>query len=180
MAQNVAVTPASKWFPHVAPTGDVVAYLSCPPGTEGPTADLAVELRLVSVERWTSPLTLVEIPGGQDTINVPSWSPYGSAFVDYPCSPSASFALVHPEGSVAEADFLSTGERTLTAIPCVEDFVVCRQVSVKSHHAIQFAMTFADQAAYDAYPEHRGFEANRWEAEVISFQELDLVPFGAE
>lgn len=92
---------------------------------------------------------------------------------------TVSFSLAHPEGSEAEADFLSTGVRMLTAIPGVEDFVVSRQVSAKSEHAFQFAMTFADQAAYDAYdahPEHRGFVASRWEAEVRSFQELDLVP----
>lgn len=94
---------------------------------------------------------------------------------------TVSFALVHPEGSDAEADFLSTGARTLIAIPGVEDFVVSRQISAKSDHAFQFAMTFADQAAYDAYdshPDHRSFVAARWEAEVTSFQELDLSPLG--
>ncbi|ROS61162.1 stress responsive alpha/beta barrel protein [Frigoribacterium sp. PhB160] len=92
---------------------------------------------------------------------------------------TVSFSLVHPAGSDAEADFLSTGARTLSAIPGVEDFVVSRQVSPKSDHAFQFAMSFADQAAYDAYdahPDHRGFVASRWAAEVSSFQELDLVP----
>ena len=84
-----------NWFPHVAPTGDVVAYLSYPPGTEGHPADLTVELRLVSVDDWTAPLTLVELSGGQGTINVPSWSPDGSAFafVDYPLPPSADVDL---------------------------------------------------------------------------------------
>lgn len=92
---------------------------------------------------------------------------------------TVSFALLHPEGSEGEVDFLSTGARTLTAIPGVEDFVVSRQVSAKSDHTFQFAMSFADQAAYDAYdshPDHRGFVATRWEAEVTSFQELDLKP----
>lgn len=92
---------------------------------------------------------------------------------------TVSFSLIHPAGSDAEAEFLSTGARTLSAIPGVESFVVSRQVSAKSEHAFQFAMTFADQATYDAYdshPDHRGFVASRWEAEVASFQELDLVP----
>lgn len=92
---------------------------------------------------------------------------------------TVSFSLVHPADSDAGTEFLSTGARTLSAIPGVEDFVVSRQVSAKSEHAFQFAMTFADQAAYDAYdthPDHRGFVASRWAVEVSSFQELDLVP----
>jgi Tol biopolymer transport system component len=75
-----------NWFPHVAPTGDVAVYLSYPPGTTGHPADLPVELRLVSVDAWHEPTTLVALHGGQGTINVPSWAPDGSAFafVDYP------------------------------------------------------------------------------------------------
>lgn len=75
-----------NWFPHVAPTGDVVAYLSYPPGTTGHPADLPVELRLVEVGAWGRPATLVKLHGGQGTINVPSWAPDGSAFafVEYP------------------------------------------------------------------------------------------------
>jgi len=75
-----------NWFPHVAPTGDVAVYLSYPPGTTGHPADLPVELRLVSVDAWQEPTTLVALDGGQGTINVPSWAPDGSAFafVDYP------------------------------------------------------------------------------------------------
>ncbi|MFI7704302.1 TolB family protein [Nonomuraea sp. NPDC049480] len=75
-----------NWFPHVAPTGDVAVYLSYPPGTTGHPADLPVELRLVSVDAWQEPTTLVALDGGQGTINVPSWAPDGSAFAfaDYP------------------------------------------------------------------------------------------------
>lgn len=75
-----------NWFPHPAPTGDAVLYLSFPPGTEGHPADLEVELRLVEDERWDAPRTLVTLAGGQGTINVPCWAPDGSAFafVDYP------------------------------------------------------------------------------------------------
>lgn len=75
-----------NWFPHIAPTGDVVVYLSFPSGTTGHPADLPVELRLVSVDDWQHPTTLVALDGGQGTINVPSWAPDGSAFafVDYP------------------------------------------------------------------------------------------------
>jgi Tol biopolymer transport system component len=75
-----------NWFPHVAPTGDVAVYLSYPPGTLGHPADLPVKLRLVAVDAWQEPTTLVALNGGQGTINVPSWAPDGSAFafVDYP------------------------------------------------------------------------------------------------
>ncbi|MBT2501724.1 PD40 domain-containing protein [Curtobacterium sp. ISL-83] len=75
-----------NWFPHVSPDGEVVAYLSFPPGTEGHPADKAVELRLITVGTWTEPTTIAAFNGGQGTINVPSWSPDGSAFafVEYP------------------------------------------------------------------------------------------------
>jgi len=45
-----------------------------------------VELRLLSVDAWHQPTTLVALDGGQGMINVPSWAPDGSAFafVDYP------------------------------------------------------------------------------------------------
>ncbi|RII95649.1 hypothetical protein DZF95_00210 [Clavibacter michiganensis] len=78
-----------NWFPHVAPTGDAVAYLSYPPGTEGHPADLPVEIRLVHLDDWRAPTTLVTLRGGQGTINVPSWRPDGGAFafVDYPAVP---------------------------------------------------------------------------------------------
>ncbi|PWH07092.1 hypothetical protein DEO23_00010 [Brachybacterium endophyticum] len=75
-----------NWFPHIAPTGDVVVYVSFPPGTRGHPADLRVQLRMVEVGDWQAPTTLMELEGGQGTINVPSWAPDGSAFayVDYP------------------------------------------------------------------------------------------------
>lgn len=75
-----------NWFPHMAPAGDVVVYLSFPPGTLGHPADLDVELRLVATGAWDEPTTIVRLHGGQGTLNVPSWAPDGSAlaFVDYP------------------------------------------------------------------------------------------------
>jgi Tol biopolymer transport system component len=75
-----------NWFPHIAPTGDTVVYLSYPSGTTGHPADLAVELRMVSVDDWQTPTVIATFNGGQGTINVPSWAPDGSAFafVEYP------------------------------------------------------------------------------------------------
>jgi len=92
---------------------------------------------------------------------------------------TVAFRLVHPEGSAEEAAFLADGVRILTGIPGVQDFAVSRQVSPKSEHRFQFAMTFADQPAYDAYnvhPDHVGFVEGRWVPEVAAFDELDLVP----
>lgn len=75
-----------NWFPHVAPGGDVVVYLSFPPGTIGHPADRPVELRLVRTGAWGDFRTIAAFDGGQGTINVPSWAPDGSAFafVEYP------------------------------------------------------------------------------------------------
>ena len=93
---------------------------------------------------------------------------------------TVAFRLVHPAGSAEEAAFLTEGPALLAAIPGVEDFTVSRQVGAKSPHRFQFAMTFADRAAYDAYdahPDHQGFVATRWAGEVEAFDELDLVPY---
>ena len=75
-----------NWFPHVAPCGDPICYLSYPPGTTGHPADLDVELRLVTDGDWSSPHTVAHLFGGQGTINVNSWAPDSSSFayVAYP------------------------------------------------------------------------------------------------
>lgn len=84
--QQLTFDERVNWFPHPAATGELVVYLSYPAGTSGHPADLPVELRLVTDDDWAAPKTIVELFGGQGTINVPSWSPDGSAFafVDYP------------------------------------------------------------------------------------------------
>lgn len=73
-----------NWFPHPDPTGRRIAYVSFPPGTLGHPADLDVLVRLIDQDG--SILDLAAIFGGQGTLNVPSWSPDGSAlaFVAYP------------------------------------------------------------------------------------------------
>lgn len=87
------------------------------------------------------------------------------------------FRLTHQPGSEAEADFLRTARRELSAIPGVTDFTIRRQVSPKSGMAWQFSMAFADQGVYDAYnghPVHTGFVQSRWAVEVAEFQEYDF------
>ncbi|MDP2119238.1 MAG: hypothetical protein Q8K28_04980 [Hoeflea sp.] len=73
-----------NWFPHPAPDGCSVLYLSYEPGTQGHPRDRDVELRLLDL-RDGSVRTLLKLFGGQGTINVPCWSPDGSrfAFVGY-------------------------------------------------------------------------------------------------
>ncbi|TDD49971.1 biopolymer transporter Tol [Kribbella antibiotica] len=73
-----------NWFPHPAPHGSSIAYVSFPPGTEGHPADIEdVRIRLLTSEGIRELTTLF---GGQGTMNVPSWSPDSTAFayVAYP------------------------------------------------------------------------------------------------
>ena len=74
-----------NWFPHPSPDGRRLVYLSYPPSTVGHPPDLPVELRLIDLPGG-APRTLVALPGGQGTINVPSWAPDGRrlAYVAYP------------------------------------------------------------------------------------------------
>ncbi|TDW23746.1 WD40 repeat protein [Kribbella kalugense] len=73
-----------NWFPHPAPDGSAIAYVSFPPGTEGHPADIDdVRLRLLTKDGIRELTTLF---GGQGTMNVPSWSPDSTefAYVTYP------------------------------------------------------------------------------------------------
>jgi TolB protein len=74
-----------NWFPHPAPDGSAIAYVSFPPGTQGHPADVDdVRLRLLSPEGEIR--EVATLFGGQGTMNVPSWSPdsTGFAYVAYP------------------------------------------------------------------------------------------------
>ena len=68
-----------NWFPHPSPDGQHVLYLAYPPGTLGHPADLAVALCLMSPD-GSNRRRQIEMTGGQGSINVPCWSPDGSAF----------------------------------------------------------------------------------------------------
>jgi TolB protein len=69
-----------NWFPHLSPDGSRAVYLSFPAGTVGHPADLPVELRLVEGDGWAAARTVVELFGGQGTINVNSWAADGARF----------------------------------------------------------------------------------------------------
>ena len=88
---------------------------------------------------------------------------------------SVAFSLAHAEGSPEEADFLDAIAR-LEAIPGVEAFELMREVSLKNSYRFGLTMEFADPSAYGAYnehPEHVAFVADRWDAEVTDFLEID-------
>ncbi len=78
---------ANGWFPHVSPDGRLVAYIAygqgdVEPGDHPPNKH--VELRLVPAEGGAAK-TIVQLFGGQGTMNVNSWSPDNRtlAFVSY-------------------------------------------------------------------------------------------------
>ena len=85
------------------------------------------------------------------------------------------FALVHPEGSAAERDFLDAAER-LATVPGVEKFELLSEVSPKNGYRFGLSMEFADRATYARYnehPDHVRFVQERWQSEVSEFLELD-------
>jgi Tol biopolymer transport system component len=77
----------NSWFPHVSPDGKQVVYITYKKGDLEPNQHLPnknVELRMMSATGGT-PETIVELFGGQGTINVNSWNPDSKrfAFVSY-------------------------------------------------------------------------------------------------
>jgi len=77
------------WFPHPAPDGARVIWVAYPPGTTGHPRDRDVAIRIVDAD-GRGARTLVELFGGQGTLNVPSWAPDGSAFAYVRYGPAAS------------------------------------------------------------------------------------------
>lgn len=77
----------NTWFPHVSPDGKTIVMLAYKKGDLKPNEHVPhknVELRLMSAEGGEVK-TIVELFGGQGTINVNSWSPDSKrfAFVSY-------------------------------------------------------------------------------------------------
>jgi TolB protein len=82
---------ANCWFPHVSPDGNLVVYIAYHKNEVAPgdhPANKNVELRLVSANGGESK-TILNLFGGQGTINVNSWSPDNRtiAFVSYRLKP---------------------------------------------------------------------------------------------
>ncbi|KAA6331279.1 Protein TolB, partial [termite gut metagenome] len=77
----------NSWFPHVSPDGQQIVFITYKKGDLEPNLHLAnknVELRLMPATGG-EPKTVVELFGGQGTINVNSWAPDSKrfAFVSY-------------------------------------------------------------------------------------------------
>lgn len=68
-----------NWFPHPSPCGAHVLYLSYPAGTAFHPRDLDVQLCLMPSDGGASQV-LLNIFGGQGSINVPCWAPGGGRF----------------------------------------------------------------------------------------------------
>lgn len=84
-AQRVTNDALEDWFPHPSPDGKSLVFLSFPAGTLGHNdRNMRVQLRLIPMPGDTltevQPRTLVELTGGQGTINVNSWSPDSRRF----------------------------------------------------------------------------------------------------
>lgn len=73
-----------NWFPHPSPDGKSIVYLAYENDTQGHPADRDVQLRLMPADGG-APEILLDLHGGQGTINVPSWAPDSRrfAFVRY-------------------------------------------------------------------------------------------------
>lgn len=94
LAQRVTDDTLEDWFPHPSPDGKLLLFLSFPAGTTGHDDRAArVQLRTVRMpgDRISAvpPTTVVELTGGQGTINVNSWSPDSTrfAYVTYQVTP---------------------------------------------------------------------------------------------
>ncbi len=88
-AQQVTNDEWEDWFPHPSPDGKWMVLISFEKGTEGHPQNKNVRLRLMPLPGANPgpgrPETIVELFGGQGTMNVNSWSPDSKkfAFVSY-------------------------------------------------------------------------------------------------
>lgn len=85
--EQMTFDEANCWFPHVSPDGEWVVYLAYRTEDVAPgdhPANKQVELRLMPARGGAS-RPLVQLFGGQGTINVNSWAPDSRrlAFVSY-------------------------------------------------------------------------------------------------
>jgi len=96
-AQRITNDDLEDWFPHPSPDGKSLLFLSFPHGTEGHNdRNQAVAIRMMAMpgDRFSEvqPKAIVELTGGQGTINVNSWSPDSRrfAYVSYQAGTAAA------------------------------------------------------------------------------------------
>lgn len=77
-----------NWFPHIAPDGKSLVYISFPTGTEGHPADCDVIIRAMPTAGGPA-RDIDRFNGGQGTMNVASWAPDSRrfAYIRYPVRP---------------------------------------------------------------------------------------------
>jgi Tol biopolymer transport system component len=78
-AEQITSDAFNDWFPHPSPDGSKIVFLSYEPGTEGHPRNRFVRLRLMDPD-GSNIVDLIELFGGQGTINVPSWAPDSKEF----------------------------------------------------------------------------------------------------
>jgi TolB protein len=101
-AEQVTTDDAEDWFPHVSSDGKQMVYLSYAKGTQGHPADQDVALRIMNL-RDGRVRVLVDLFGGEGTLNAPSWSPdnHHLVFTEYEMLPhdadGSAFVMVPPK-----------------------------------------------------------------------------------
>jgi TolB protein len=101
-AEQMTTDDVEDWFPHVSPDGKQLVYLSYAKGTQGHPANQDVALRIMNL-RDGQVRVLVDLFGGDGTLNAPSWSPdsHHLAFTEYEMLPhdadGPAFVMVPPK-----------------------------------------------------------------------------------
>ncbi|MCO5730003.1 hypothetical protein [Rhizobium sp. SSA_523] len=78
-AERITDSPYADWFPHPSPDGRKIVFLSYDGEVHDHPRDLDVRIRLMDSDGGNVE-TLLELFGGQGTMNSPNWAPDGSAF----------------------------------------------------------------------------------------------------
>ena len=100
-AEQLTHDDTNDRFPHISPDGKQMVYLSCARTLAGQPANTDVSLRLMGLRSGQSRV-LVDLFGGEGTINAPSWSPdnHHLAFTGYEMLPASAdgpeFVMVAP------------------------------------------------------------------------------------
>lgn len=83
--EQITTDERVNWFPHPSPDGELIQYMSYPPGTTSHPANKDVILRLMKPD-GSGQRDLYRFNGGQGTTNVNGWAPDSRrfAYVAYP------------------------------------------------------------------------------------------------